>query len=309
MNRQTIATAIPLIAVMLIAGCVGSAGQTTEPQPAEGKGLVITDFSAVPSDLRSAMRTAITLTVENQGDQIAYKTRGLGLLLIPNEWNPDINNANWKIQGYGKDLSPADSVTGRPADTQMFKWNAVAPSLPRGQSFTYTITGRVYYDYTTTSRGIIPVYPYGEASPQTATFTSSNGPLQIEVQLAPNPPIVENDSDTFSMNIIITNVGGGNVYKSGLVGLDSLANSSTFHYDISESDRNVVNLSWARPIGLHMFDESCLNGVELVGDKAVALCDVVVEKKPYAVQPYQISIYATYGYYTEKPISVTVSGK
>ena len=302
MNKQTIATTIPLIAIVLIAGCVGTAGQgETEPQPTEGKGLVITDFSAVPSDLRSAMRTAITLNVENQGEAIAYKSRGLGLLLIPNDWNPNINDATWNVQAYGKDLLPADSVTGRPADTQMFKWNAVAPSLPRGQSFTYTITGRVYFDYTSVARGIVPVYPYGEASPQTASFVSSNGPLKIEVQVAPNPPVVENNSDTFSMNIIITNVGGGSVYTPGIISLDN--------YDISESERGKVNLSVAVPVGMNLFDQNCLNGIELVGSKAVALCDMVVQKKPQAAQPYQISVMATYGYYVEKPITVTVSGK
>ncbi|MEM5804622.1 MAG: hypothetical protein QXU82_02120 [Candidatus Aenigmatarchaeota archaeon] len=295
MNKWT----LPLVVMaVLVAGCVGQEPTT----PAGGcvtntvDGLSITCFSTAASELRSQQASTLMLDVENKGESTVGASYGAALLIIPTDWTLDKPAA----QAYPKDLKNADPATGRPADIYQFRWRATAPVLPRGIPRTDTIIGRVYYDYTTKSNGVIPVYPYGEEVTDTASFTSSRGPVEISVSVSPNPPQIELAKEEFSLYIVLTNADTGQVYKNSTVTASNL--------NLADTQRNVVDLDITLPPGLEIKDKSCYRNIELIGGKATAICDVTVNK-PAAKQLYPVSITAYYGYMIEAQTTITVTGR
>ena len=251
-----------VVFAVMIAGCVGQAPtDTTGCSTASVDGLSITCFSTALAELRSDQSTTFQIEVENQGEAVAAQANGAAHLIIPTDWELDKS----ATQDFPRDLKNADPATGRPADVYQFRWRGTAPELSRGQVRTDTVIGRVYYDYMTTSNGVIPVYPFGETIDQTASFTSSRGPVAISVAVSPNPPQIELDSEEFSLTIVLTNTGPGQVYQNGTVTYTDIS--------LKDTERDVVNLEVD---GVNITDKGCLEDIELISGTATVICDVTI---------------------------------
>jgi len=290
---------LPLVVmVVLVAGCLGQDDpvNTEDCQTNTVNGLSIKCFSTAVSELRSGQASTILMEVENQGEAEINAAYGAALLIIPTDWTLDKSST----QSYPRNLKNADPATGRPADIYQFRWRATAPTLAKGQMRTDPILGRIYYDYTTKANGVIPIYPYGETTSDTASFTSSRGPIEISVSISPNPPQIELEKEEFSLYMQLTNAGSGQVYHNNTVTASKL--------NLSETQRNVVDLDITLPPGLEIKEKSCYRNVELIGGKATAICDITVNR-PSAKQLYPITITAYYGYLMESQTSITVTGR
>lgn len=284
---------LTLAALVLVSGCVNTATTTTS-----GTGMEITGFSPSADTTVSDRTTSISMVVENQGESIVENGRWFALLIAPSDW--DISKAD-AVQEYKKDLKPADPATGAPAGTYTFRWSPKAPILPKGQTRTDKLIGRLYYQYETITSGPVYVYPYGEQTVEKSTFTTSKGPIIITATVAPDPPVIENDGESFGVTLVFENVGDGVAFLP-----DSIFPTN---YDIAADEFNFISVDAILPSGMTFEDSSCLNNIELVNKKATAYCDVKVNKKPSAKTAYTMKFTASYGYYTEKTAEVTVSGK
>lgn len=300
---KKIITIFAIFAIIAVSGCLGGDGD--EIIIAQGHGLEMTNFTSNVYSLYSDQTTHVTLVANNQGGNIVDSTYGLALLIIPGDWVVTPANA----QAYKKDLTFASS-SGAPAGSQYFTWNIKAPPLASGQQRTDSITGRLYYDYQTTLTGTLWVYPESEAMSEreqgnplnTLTYETTRGPIEISVSVVPDPVSVYSPPEIFTMTIEFTNVGGGTVYK------DKTVTSSS--YSISDANRNVISAT-AAVTGLTLVDSTCLDHVEFFGNKATAICDVEITaaQAPSSKQSYPIKVTADYGYYTDKIIQLTVSGR
>ncbi|MFQ6009712.1 MAG: hypothetical protein ACE5J7_01170 [Candidatus Aenigmatarchaeota archaeon] len=288
-----------VVFVVLISGCFGQppVDQEIECATSMVNGLSITCFSSSVGDLRSGQSTTLQLEVENKGEDVVSQEWGAAHLIIPTDWSLE----KAVTLAYPKDLKNADPATGRPADIYQFRWRATSPGLPRGQVRYDTIIGRVYYDYTTTASGVIPVYPYGEDIVETASFTSSVGPVAISVAVMPNPPAIEFAGEEFSLSIVVTNTGEGQVYMNNTVNSGNL--------ELEETERDIVNLDIVLPTGLNVTDPGCYKDIELIRGRATAICDVEVIDKPVAKQLHPVTIKAYYGYMIEASTTVSITGR
>jgi len=290
-----------IFAIIAVSGCIG--GDDEIVIGPKGHGLEITNFSSNIYSLYSDQSTHITLVADNQGESIVDMDDGLALLIISSDWTVTPSNA----QSYKKDLSFEDPVRGTPAGSQYFTWTVKAPQLSPGQQRPDSITGRIYYDYQTTSTGTVWVYPETEAMSErekgtilnVLTYKSKRGPIAISMSVVPDPVTVYSDGEMFTMTLQFTNVGGGTVYKDDVV--DSTS------YDISDANRNVIRVDL--DIAGLTVDETCLDHVEFFGNKATVICDVTIASAPPTKQSYPITVTADYGYYVDKIIQVDVSGR
>ena len=294
---------IAIFAIFLViaaSGCLGRGGD--QIIFTRGYGLEITNFSSPVGQVYSDQTAHVTMIVENHGGSKIDKTKGLALIILPGDWTVTQN----KNQPFKKDLHFEDEVRGTIAGAEYFTWSIKAPSLVSGQTRPDSITGRVFYDYTTTAIGNIWVYPESEAASErdkgntmnTLTYKASRGPVAISISVVPDPVTVYSDGEVFSLNIGLTNVGGGVVYKDGEVTSSS--------YDVANI-RNQFTLD-VDIAGLTV-DKSCLNNLEFFGDTATTICDVTVADAPPTKQSYPITVTADYGYYTDKIIQMNIVGR
>lgn len=309
---------IPLMAVMamfLAAGCVGQPG----PGPTTtGNGLEITSFTSDVTEAFSTRTARLFADFENQGESTVYKSRSLVWL------NGPIGTGllQWRLTGnqdynFKRDLSPADTQRGVPAGTDTTSWTLTAPDLDPGQRKTDTFTARAYYDYETKAVGEVIAYSEAEATAirnrgeqlQSSSFSTTSGPVALSVRVIPDPVTVVldsngNSSEIMTLELTISNVGDGTVYRYGAIDMNSNSPSLAF------SDLNIVNVT-INPGNLKESGTDCVptTNPELIGGKPTSVtCDFSI----YTTQPIQhfpMLISLNYGYYTEKTLEITAVGR
>jgi len=222
------------------------------------------------------------------------------------------NSAESIYKHFGKTMTPADPVRDIPASTKSFSWSLTSPTLAAGQSQNYIFIGRVYYDYQTNVGGIVWVYSQAESDAaraanralNKATFSGTSGPVALTVKASPDPVILSPGETTFTMTIKVSNVGGGTLYRSGGVVYASGSESTTLTTD----ELNRVSISITAP-GFTV-PATCTGEQELVGGKDLTLtCDMTVNTPPTTFEGFPITVTATYGYFSERTTSVTVTGR
>jgi hypothetical protein len=217
MKKQTLLPLF-LIGIVFISGCVGQQPTTTK----EGKGLSIQSFSPDFDEVRSGEEITLSSLIENVGESdatdISVQLFGLNL----NEWDlvsPDDETQTLNI------LRKADTSLELPGESYEFNWNLESPSGLRVDN-TYTANIRTYYIYQTSVVTTLRFmsYDYMKSLPEKdfEAAKSSTGVVQTSVSAAPvsgsinvgnRPLIVYGDGDTYSIQLIIENVGNGNPFN------------------------------------------------------------------------------------------------
>ncbi len=315
-----------LFAILATSGCLGLGGGGGTPTAVSGNGLVITNFTADQSSVFENKTVRLFFNVENQGESTVSKGTTLILLLGSNIGN---SIGSWRVEapdrtgdGNGdvllnlsKDLNPADSIRGVPAGRDSFTWRLRSPeNLAKGEERPDAFVSRVYYDYKTTSSGTIWFYSEAEASAardrgevlQKSSFIATRGPLSVSVSTAPDPVIVPGGGETYTLSIVITNVGGGVLLKPGKV---DASKTDPSQFVITEDDLNKPTVIIRDQDG-NQVAASCTSDVELIQGKSTTIsCDINEPSPPSAKTGKAFKVEATYGYYIDRSITVTALGK
>jgi len=317
MNKSIL---LATIAVLLVAGCTAGGVQWPFQQVTTttigGNGLVITDFSPDSSTVTSGSSTRISFTITNAGGAIAPDASSLIYLTGSDISLTDTTGVYWhsntdtsQFKHFGKDMNPANSNTGTPADEKIISWSLVAPNVTKSQPDRNDIfIGRVYYDYQTTVTGTIWAYTQAESDTakaggrtlNKATFSSTAGPVALSVKATPDPVV---GTDTFTLTINVNNVGGGSLYKTGSVTYTAGSENIALTPDVV----NIATISVSSP-GMTV-GTGCDGDITLPKGKNVVSCDLTLASAPATFQGYPITLTATYGYYTERTTNVIVTGK
>ena len=319
---------LAILATVLIAGCTGGTIPTipwiTSPTTfAGGSGLVISEFSIDNTQVYSNRSAKVTMIVANKGGSTVPEDEAITVLQGSAIKDTLADNLYWSgrdtttsvYQDMGKDMKPYDPVRDIPADEKTLNWYLTSPTgITAGTSRNDVFIGRIYYDYATTVTGNVWIYNQAEADAAKSagrslnqnSFTSTSGPVAVYLTVKPTNVVVSTGDDTFTMNIKVSNSGGGTVYKQGAVGY-------TAPYDLvidSSTELNRVEVVLTAPGGWTGVADcnSPAGGTEFVKGESTLSCDVTVPV-PATFQSDQISVVVNYGYWVERTASITVSGK
>jgi len=317
---------LAILSTIIVAGCVG--GELPFPwiqAPTAylgANGLVITEFSIDNTEVYSNKSAKITMTVANKGGASVPDGSALAVLqgsaIMEDLVTP--GNLYWTGRSttdsiyleMDKDMNPYDPVRDVPADEKILNWYLTSPiGIDIGTSRNDVFIGRLYYDYSTTATGNVWVYSETEASAAQAagrglnqnSFSSTSGPIALYVTVKPTNVIVSTGDNEFTMQIKVSNVGGGTAYCQGCV------DYTTPDLEIlADSELNIVDVAVTDVPGWTGEDACSDSAVELVKGEAVLTCDVTVSV-PDTFRSDQVKVTADYGYWVERTASITVSGK
>ena len=137
-----------------------------------------------------------------------------------------------------------------------------------------------------------------------STWSATSGPVAVNARVTQDPVILYEGEDSMTLVLKISNAGGGVLYKSGFIDYNT---GSPDSLAISEDELNRVDVSLN--FAGEELDNSCTGTFELVGGKDLTLtCDLFVAP-PATFRSYPITVTASYGYYTERTATVSVSGR
>jgi hypothetical protein len=320
MNKSIL---LATIAVLLVAGCTAPSGvqwpfQQITTTTIGGNGLVITDFSPDSSTVTSGSSTRISFTITNAGGAVVPDASSLIYLTGSDISLTDASGVYWhsntdtsQFKHFGKNMNPANSNTGTPADEKIISWSLIAPNVTKSQPDRNDIfIGRVYYDYQTTVAGTIWAYTQAESDSakaggrtlNKATFSSTSGPVALVAKISPDPVV---GTDTFTLTIKVNNVGGGSLYKAGTSDVSYTPGSEKIA--LTSDDVNIATIDVSGP-GITV-GTGCSGDVTLPKGSNTVSCELTLTSPPATFQGYPITITATYGYYTERTTNVIVTGK
>jgi hypothetical protein len=316
---------LAILSVVLVAGCVQGQLPSWIQQTTTvvgGAGLVITEFAADPTEIYTDASGRIMVTISNKGGAVVDSGDAVFYLTGSGIKDDLANTLYWSgrgttssvFAGLTKTLNPEDPVRGTPAGEQTITYSLTSPTgIAKGTTRNDIFIGRLYYDYSTTVSGNVWVYSEAESdaarasdrSLNSATLSSTAGPVALYVKAIPDPVVLASGEDTFTLQIKISNVGGGTLYEAGAIDYSDSAPDLSLD---AETELNTVEID-IEGSGLTGFAD-CEGVQELVAGKDITLsCDVTVTSPPTTMQSYQLSVTATYGYFTERTATVSVSGR
>jgi len=314
------------LAIVLIAGCVIPGIDTGGTILGGGNGVAITSFTAEPTEAYSGNIVRVTLEVQNLGGTAVANTSSVVHLIGTNaKLSETTNNDYWhgktagtndvkEIRHFTRNLTPADSIKGTPANIEKLTWNLVAPSITAGQKRLDSFTARVYSDYSSGVNGNIWVYNQSEAEAtksagkalKTSSFTPVVGPVSVNVKLSPDPVVLYPGENTFTFSIDVTNSGTGVIYKNNTISYSS--SSPSFSLD-SDTQLHYINID-VKSSDLTISD--CKGDQQIFGGKSMTLvCSVTINSGSdvSTFKSFPLNVIAKYGYYIDGETSVTVQGK
>ncbi|NOZ81888.1 MAG: hypothetical protein GXO63_01940 [Candidatus Micrarchaeota archaeon] len=298
---------LPILIVVLVSGCVQSESKIV------ASGITVTDFSSSIDEVEGMGRTVrISMEIENTG---GYSTSNVLACLMGSSFPGRAEDQMWETesdicQPVDKELYAADPETRSPGGFARFSWKLKSPWLPYPQVRTDEFTGRVFYRYKSQTSAKIWVYSddeiraakqRGESLSKPLEIVKSVGPVDIDLSVK-QPVSAENGY--FTVTITVSNVGGGVVFDD-----------SNFDYGSSDipkiGELNVVHLTYTYPAG-ELEADACDDVVELrMGETRRFSCGFTI-KNPEKIRTktsFPITVSATYGYYMDTTLSVTVKGK
>lgn len=317
---------IALLAIVAAAGCTipGIPGVTPGTIGGNlGKGLEITSFTAEPATLYNGSTVKVIMEVENQGgstapagSSFAYLT-GTNMKIIGSDdryWHRlSTDTTTDECGDITVDMKPADIVKGTTGNKKTFKWSLRAPNVDSGTTSPNSFIGRVYTNYKTSVNGNVWVYTEAESDASKAsnrainkaTFTSTSGPVALEVSATPDPVIITDSDKTLSLRIKISNLQSGTIYKSNKI-------TSCPPTSLATDDLNKVDMTVTAPDFDMSIDCQGTQVEELVsGNPTDVICDLTIKSglEPATFGSFPITVKVEYGYYTERTASVTVQGR
>jgi len=318
--------ALSILAIVSISLCTipEIPGVTPGVVGAAGRGLEIISFTSEPSPVFSRGTARVIMETENQGGSTVNNDSAIVYLTGSNINLGSTTGDYWfgsgaedkkEIRRFPKNMAPEDVVKGTPASTYRFVWNLVAPNLTAGQTRNDMFIGRIYHEYTSAANGNIWVYSDTESEAaraagrplNKASFTSTAGPVAVEVTVTPDPIILYGSESTFSFNIKISNVAAGTIYKNDTLSYSTITSGSGIN--LKSEDLNKVFVEVKIPTGSGLTVTDCTGEQELVSSKSMTLVCTVTGASVSTFKSYAINVIAHYGYYTEKTASVTVQGR
>ena len=316
---------ISLIAIVALAGCTipgiqGIPGIGTGPLTTGGGGLEITSFTVEPDTLFSGSNVRIILEVANNGGITVPINKAMAQIIGNLEFSATPSSTlvwhDTKEFQLLKEMKSEDVVRGLSAGTDRIMWTLTSPTLSSGQTRTDSFTGRVYSEYQTVAQGTIWAYTDSEAEAtrtagrtlQKSTFTTSKGPVGISVTVQPDPIIIYNNDKTFSLNIKLTNLATGTIYKpDNITYSESPANKQIFSDALNKVK---IDINKTSDLDLTNADECTTDYQELVaGRPTTIICNFNIVGSVTNFKSFPINIAVSYGYFTERKVDVTVQGK
>ncbi|HLD56744.1 MAG TPA: hypothetical protein VJA47_00455 [archaeon] len=202
-NMKLIAL-LPIVLVLLISGCSSSSGPVTSP------GLSVSNFksdvqSSQLKPLASNEQFVLSLDVSNQGDRPA---KSLAVVL---------QRDAGQFSG-GQTLRDSSVSELAVADTHSYTFNMKAPQLPNDIIKSYTIAGRVYYNYETDAVKTIQLVGKDEVKrrmdnnqqiPLSGAVQYTKGPLTVDIGSGIDYIRTSQQKKVYQVPITVTNSGGG----------------------------------------------------------------------------------------------------
>lgn len=315
MNKTVI---MAILSVMFVAGCVGQADGG--PTPAEGQGLVVTEFSSAREEVQGAGRpVTLRLQAENKG---GTPIENIKACLVGQSWGLEGSTA-WSLSEDTKEcqklpetkseLKAPNTEADIPGGIQRWSWSLSSPWVPETIKRDDIFIGRVFYDSSSKAITTIAVYPEtdlraaqdrGDDIPDTLVVSQTNGPLEIDIDTT-QPTLAEDGF--FTIAITVKNVGGGTVFNetSALAG-DGIPSIGYDNLNIFSIDIDLpTELETDNP---NLVDSCGLREIELLrGEQDTIYCDINFIAN--TITSYPITIDAQYQYYVDSELTVTVKGK
>jgi len=300
---------LPVLAVVLVSGCVGPSG----PGVATGAGLVITDWEPDFSQVNSNEKVRVQLRAQNQGqvraENIEAEITGIDIT----EWGTLMGFSAKKQLGSAM---YADPETGTPGAVLTATWDLEAPKLSKGVDFTYEPIVKLAYDYKTTAQKPITlvdidelrnIMQQGKSLPSEPT-TYSAGPLAVEIRTGDYVKTSDDFGkvyDIFPLYVKVTNTQweqGGTVTQKGVM------------FPTGEVSYP-VEMKITPPTGTNFvfsgFGQNCGQNVIMdlwQGKDAEITCELDVTSPPTYREEKLINVELQYRYRTEAATQVRVVG-
>ena len=302
-----------LLLAVLLAGCIGQGGK----QVIAGNGVIIKSFSPDFEEVRSGEAITLSAMVENVGEADATDVaiELFGLNLGGREWNLISGDNPQKLSVLRK----ADPSLNLPGESYEFSWNLRTPQNLKVDN-TYTADMRVYYKYSTSSVSTLRflTYDYLKSLPseqfESVKGTSgvkqsqvSGAPITVSMTVGKRPLIVYEDGDTFSLQIIVSNVGSGNAFNSsaqypGYPDGSTLSSDDLYYVDVNiDTD---LNVDCSPVLGSPKSGSLRLTR----GKSKTMFCTITIPSKAEIgnVRDYSVSVDLNYGYFVDSSTSVNV---
>ncbi len=305
--------------VVLLSGCIGQTTVTVTTS----NGLVIESFSPDFSEVRSGEQIVLSMMTENVGeaDATGISTELFGLNIGGSEWN--LTGGSTRVSKIPGDiLRKADTSKSLAGESFEFTWDLNAPANLRVDN-TYTADARVYFKYTSSFISSLRfiTYDYLKSLP-TDKFEQvkksagvvqsevSGAPIQVSATVGNRPLVVYNDGQQFSVQIMISNAGGG--YAFG-----KTANYPGFPSDgstLANSDLHKIYVSINSDLNIDcssvLTGGDAKNGTITLtrGKTKTMFCTITISNKANIpnTMDYALSIDLDYGYYLDSSTSIKV---
>jgi len=303
--------------VLLLASITLTVSGCTATVEVTEKGVEIESFSADFSSVYSGENVRFSMLVRNTGtsDAAHVFTEVLG---IDQSWGPNPgqeklpNEQECRYSGSHFSLLAPEPDNGVPGQAHQCTWNYEAPSLSAGQSITYDVTARVFYRYSSITTTILTFGSYDEIRElqnsgqplPSETTVSSQGPIRITIDTT-GPIRFSEDEDEVGLTLYVTveNIGGGTVCSA-----ENPNDCKPYPGDGVEK-QNKVKIEFPAASNM-VFSEEC--GREITvwsGSSNSYSCEAkATGLQNQAMTQRTIAASSAYSYYTDKEISVTVSG-
>jgi len=216
------------------------------------------------------------------------------------------------FKDFDKQMKAEDVVRGIPASTDRFTWSLKAPALAAGQTRSDIFIGRIYHEYETSARGSIWVYPETEAEAARAagrqmyssSFTYSKGPVGVQVSVSPDPVVLYEGDNSFTVYVKISNLASGTIYSPGAV----IYAANDISLTVDEINRVDVAVETSTDLSGYADCEG-IDQELIAGRDLTLVCEVKISSTPDTFKSYTFDVTVSYGYYTERTATVTVQGR
>ena len=292
--RKNITFILPLILIILASGCVST--QTG------GNGVDIIDFKTDFNEVSPGEQADFYLYTQNLGS-VRAENLFAEILGLDNTWKFK-SQENCGTDGQRFSLMPPRPFYNTPGQEHLCKWSYYAPETS-GLTSTYEPIARLYYDYETTANIGVMLFSREEMirlqnsgdTPTAHIITKSSSPIDVGVNIK-SPIRVSGKTVTFSMELILTNLGSGTPCIKNMC------------KETEGNNRNYLTMNINLGQGLSFDEEdSCGEQINIALYKKsnTILCKIMADlENIFTPQQRTIDVKLDYSYFVSKELSISV---